>query len=259
MFFYISKVFWFIAQPSNLLIILFTIGIILHFRNRKRAAIRLITFSTICLILAGLSPVSYLMMLSLEQQYNKPAIESIEAPDGIIVLGGMIDTLISEHRNDTTLNNAAERLTEAAKLAHRFPEAKILITGGAGAFFYPGKDEATVAEKFLIDLGISKDRILVETQSRNTWQNAIFSKESIKPKTGERWLLITSAFHMPRSVGVFRAADFPVTPWPVDYRTRGMADAWRIPGKPSEAWRHIDVASKEWVGYLAYYLSGRLK
>lgn len=259
MFFYISKVFWFFAQPSNLIILLFTIGIVLYFCHKRQTAIRLITFSIVTIALAGLSPMSNLMMLSLEEQYAKPAIENLDAPDGIIVLGGMLDTLISERRNETTLNNGAERLTEAAKMALRFPKSRILVTGGVGALIYRGRDEATMAKKFLIDLGIDKDRIQIETQSKNTWQNAVFSKKLIKPKAGENWLLITSAFHMPRSMGVFRAAGFPVTPWPVDYRTRGMEDAWRFSARPSKAWRNIDVAVKEWVGYIAYSLSGRLK
>jgi uncharacterized SAM-binding protein YcdF (DUF218 family) len=209
--------------------------------------------------LAGLSPLSSLLLLSLEQQHEKPRIEAVGTPDGIIVLGGMIDTATSEARGEMTLNNGAERLTEAARLAYRFPEARIMMSGGVGAVIYRGQDEASIAQRFFTDLGIASDRILIETQSRNTWQNAIYSKEIIQPKPGERWLLVTSAFHMPRSVGVFRAAGFDIIPWPVDYRTRGDQDAWRIPTQPSEAWRNLDLATKEWIGYAAYALTGRLE
>jgi uncharacterized SAM-binding protein YcdF (DUF218 family) len=259
MFFYISKIFWFFAQPSNLIIILLVAGAILHVRGKVISATRIIAFCIIFIALAGLSPLSYLLMLSLEQQYSKPQLETSEPPDGIIVLGGMIDTAASEARNEITLNNGAERLTEAARLAHRFPDARIMITGGVGAIIYRGSDEATFAQRFLTDLGIASGRILIEKQSRNTWQNAVHSREIIQPKQGERWLLITSAFHMPRAAGVFRAAGFAVIPWPVDYRTRGDQDIWRIPTRPSEAWSNVDIAVKEWIGYAAYALSGRLK
>ncbi len=259
MFFYTSKVFWFFVQPSNLVIILLITGAIFYFRGKNKTATRIIAFCIVFIVLAGLSPLNYLLMLSLEQQYSKPPIETLKTPDGIIVLGGMINTAISEARNEITLNNSAERLTEAARLAYRFPDARILITGGVGALIYRGRDEATSAQRFFIDLGIAKDRILIETQSRNTWQNAVYSKKIIQPKQGERWLLVTSAFHMPRSVGVFRAAGFDVIPWPVDYRTRGAQDAWCIPTQPSEAWRNLDIAAKEWIGYAAYALTGRLK
>lgn len=259
MFFYLSKVFWFFAQPSNLVIILLIIGALLYYRGKIKIGMRIIAFCIAFIALAGLSPLSYLLMLSLEQQYAKFPLETIEPPDGIIVLGGMIDTAISDARHEITLNNGAERLTELARIAYRFPNTKILITGGIGAMIYRGQDEATSAQQFLTDIGIAKDRILIETQSRNTWQNAVYSKQIVQPKNGERWLLITSAFHMPRSVGVFRQAGFNVIPWPVDFRTRGNQDAWRIPSQPSKAWQYIDIAAKEWIGYGAYALTGRLK
>lgn len=259
MFFYISKIFWFFAQPSNLIIIFLVVGAIFYFRGKVKTGTRIVALGIIFISLVGLSPLSYLLMLSLEQQYAKPPIEAIGPLDGVIVLGGMIDTAISEARDETTLNDGAERLTEAVRLAYRFPDARIMITGGTGAIIYRGQDEATSAQGFFTDIGIRKDRILIETESKNTWQNAIYSKEIIQPEPGERWLLITSAFHMPRSIGVFRAAGFDVIPWPVDYRTRGMQDALRIPSQPSKAWTYLDIAAKEWIGYVAYALSGRLK
>lgn len=259
MFFYISKVFWFFVQPSNLIIILLVAGTILYLRGRVKTGTRIIAFCVAFIALTGLSPLSYLLMLSLEGQYSKPPLQTIRPPDGVIVLGGMIDTAISEARDEITLNNGGERLTEAARLAYHFPDVRIMITGGVGAIIYRGSDEATFAQRFFLDLGIAGDRIVIETQSRNTWQNAVYSKEIIQPKPGERWLLVTSAFHMPRAAGVFRAAGFDVIPWPVDYRTRGDQDVWRIPTRPSEAWSNVDIATKEWIGYAAYALTGRLK
>jgi len=79
----------------------------------------------------------------------------------------------------------------------------------------------------------------------------------VRPAAGERWLLVTSAFHMPRAIGCFRAVGFDVIPWPVDYRTSGPGDAWRLFPRASEGLRRVDLAAKEWAGLLAYYVTGR--
>ena len=107
----------------------------------------------------------------------------------MIVLGGMIDSLVSVARNEVALNEAAERLTEAAALARRYPGARIVVSGGDGSLVYRSTDEAGIAKRFLTQIGIDPARITLETQSRNTWQNAVFTKKLIAPKPGERWLL----------------------------------------------------------------------
>ncbi len=209
--------------------------------------------------IVGLSPLANAVMLSLEQNYPKRSMNDLDRVDGIIILGGMVDTLVSSERNEIALNEAAERLTEASALAYKFPHAKIVISGGDGALIYRSTDEATVAERFFTRIGFDASRIVLEAKSRNTWENAKFSKQLVDPKPGERWLLITSAFHMTRAMGCFRAAGFDVSPWPVDFRTRGPEDLLRMSPIPSEAWRRVDLATKEWVGLAAYYLTGRFK
>ncbi|MGB0084688.1 MAG: YdcF family protein, partial [Rhodomicrobiaceae bacterium] len=206
-----------------------------------------------------LTPLANAMLLSLEQQYSRPAPTDSDRVDGMIVLGGMIDSLVSVARNEVALNEAAERLTEAAALARRYPGARIVISGGDGSLVYRSTDEAGIAKRFLTQIGIDPARITLETRSRNTWQNAVFTKKLIAPKPGERWLLITSAFHMPRAMGCFRAAGFDVIAWPVDFRTRGLEDLLRFSSGASGAWSDIDLAANEWVGYLAYWITGRLK
>src|SRR5512138_1924687 len=134
MFYYISKVFWFFAQPSSLVIIFLVAGTILYLRGRVKTGMRIIVLCVVFIAVTGLSPLSFLLMLSLEQQYSKPPIDGFSSPDGVIVLGGMIDTTISEGRGEMALNHGAERLTEAARLAYRFPDARILISGGVGTF-----------------------------------------------------------------------------------------------------------------------------
>jgi uncharacterized SAM-binding protein YcdF (DUF218 family) len=259
MFFYLSKLIWFLVQPSSMLLLIFILGLVLYRLGRQKAAIRTLAAAVAIYAIGGLSPLPFAVMLSVEQQYAKPDIETIDHVDGIIILGGVIDTLIAEQRHEITLGDAAERLTEAAFLAKRFPQARVVFAGGAATLIYDTTDEASLAKTFLTRIGMDADRITMERESKNTYQNAVFAKKLIQPKPGERWLLITSAFHMPRAVGCFRAAGFEITPWPVDFATRGNEDLWAIPAHPSDGWMMIDLVAKEWVGTLVYALTGRFK
>ena len=128
------------------------------------------------------------------------------APAGIVCLGGALDTVVSPERGEVALNEAAERMTAVAELARRYPQARIVFTGGSGRLVYGGTTtEAELAARLFASFGIAKERITLEDKSRDTLENARFTKELVNPKPGERWLLVTSAHHMPRSVGLFRA------------------------------------------------------
>ena len=117
--------------------------------------------------------------------------------------------------------------------------------------------EADAAGMVLRDLGIGSDRLLLERKARNTAENAMLAKQLADPKPGERWLLVTSAWHMPRAMGLFRKAGFDVEAWPVDYRTAGPGDAWILFSSPVEGLRRLDFVVKEWVGLLVNRLTGR--
>lgn len=259
MFFYLSKIVWFVLQPSSLLIILFALGFLLYWRGWRRGGIGLLLVTVMIYVVAGLSPLANAMIFSLERHYPPGQLDASQEVQGIIVLGGVIDTLVAANGDEIALNEAAERLTETAALAHRFPDARIVFAGGDGALVYKSVSEADLAKTFFARLGIDPARVSLERRSRNTYENAQFTRELIKPQAGERWLLVTSAFHMPRAMGCFRAAGFDITPWPVDFRTRGVEDLLRFSPRPSTAWRRIDLAAKEWIGLIAYRLTGRIK
>ena len=258
MLFYASKIIWFFLQPSSFLILVFALGFWLYWRGRTRFGMRILLATVLIYTVAGLSPLANAMMLALEQQFSRPPMEELAEVTGIIVLGGVVDTLVSSTRDEIALNEAAERLTETAALAIRFPNAKIVISGGDGALLYASMSEAGVAKQFFTRIGIDPGRILLEETSRTTSENATFTKALVTPQPGERWLLVTSAFHMPRAMGCFRAAGFDLMPWPVDFRTRGLVDLLRFSPRPSEAWRRIDMATKEWMGLIIYRLIGRI-
>jgi uncharacterized SAM-binding protein YcdF (DUF218 family) len=139
----------------------------------------------------------------------------------------------------------------------RYPNARILFSGGSGALIDDADAEASFAVLLLESFGIARNRITLEDRSRNTVENAVFSKAIIQPKPGERWLLVTSAYHMPRAIGVFRKAGFPVEPYPVDWRTRRADDGLRPFATIVDGLRQTDTAVHEWVGLAIYWLTGR--
>jgi uncharacterized SAM-binding protein YcdF (DUF218 family) len=257
MFFYLAKIFWFFAQPSGLLLVLMIVGTALLWAGRDRAGRRLLAASMGLLLLGGLLPTSNWLMLPLEQRFARADLAGRDV-DGIVVLGGAEDARIWVGRDAHALNEAGERFTEAIALARRYPKAKVAFTGGSIEILSSPKIGADAARGIFRDLGLVEgDRLLLETKARDTWENAVLTKALVQPKPGERWLLVTSAWHMPRSIGVFRKAGFAVEPWPVDYRTAGPWDLLRPFEAPSDGLKRLDTAVREWIGLVSYRATGR--
>jgi uncharacterized SAM-binding protein YcdF (DUF218 family) len=254
MFFILSKVFGFFTIPSNLLILIGLLGAGLWFLPVRRWGVRLMIASAMALALAGFLPLGNALLLPLEQRFP-PWTPARGAPDGIIVLGGGISPDISAARGEPALNEAAERVTAVAELARSYPAAKIVFTGGSGHLF-GGASEADFVLRLFESFGIPQERVILETRSRNTVENARFTKELVSPKSGEHWVLITSAYHMPRSIGVFRRQGFPVEAYPVDWRTVGAAGLVTPFSILSGGLGRVDTAAHEWAGLVAYWLSG---
>jgi len=257
LFFYVSKFLWFFAQPSNAILLLLFAGAVMLWSRWTRLGRRLVLLAAFLLFVTGLTPLGHMLILPLEERFARADLSRGAAPDGIVILGGAQDMSIRNARGVVTVNEAAERLVEAVLLARRFPDARILFTGGSGGLFERHMSEAEGAAMLLMNLGVARERLLLETAAQNTYQNAQYSEELARPRPGSRWLLVTSASHMPRAMGSFRTAGFVIEPWPVDYRTRGRKDFWRFFPKPSEGWRRVDNAVREWAGLLAYRLTGR--
>ena len=257
MFFYLAKVVWFCVQPSSLLLIRVLAGAALLFPRHQKAGRRLVVAAAALLLVGGLLPLSTWLILPLEDRFQRTDLAGPDV-DGIVVLGGAEDSGVATGRHAHGLNEAAERLTEGAALARRFPRAKIVFTSGSIEILSAPTIGADAGALVLEDLGISgSDRLILERRSRNTWQNAVYTKALVAPKPRERWILITSAAHMPRAMGIFRKVGFPVEPWPVDYRTVGPGDLVRPFASPAEGMRRLDQVMHEWVGIVVYWLTGR--
>src|SRR3954463_7675759 len=256
MFFVLAKILGFFALPSNILISLGILGVLLMATRFARAGRRLAVITLVLLVIAGWSPLGNALILPLEERFP-PWDESRGAPTGIICLGGAVDTVVSPVRGEVGLNEAAERMTAVAELARRFPQARVVFSGGSGRIIFDGVSEASLAARLFASFGIASERITLEGKSRDTLENARFTKALVQPRPGERWLLVTSAHHMPRAVGGFRAAGFPVEAFPVDYRTRGAVDLARPCPPLSDGLRRTDTAAREWIGLVMYRLAGR--
>jgi uncharacterized SAM-binding protein YcdF (DUF218 family) len=261
MFFYLAKALWFLLQPSTLIGFVIAYGAILIWTGWARWGRRFVTMGAVLLLLAGLSPLGNALILPLEDRFPRTDLDAPPTPTGFIVLGGAEDRLVGLARHAPTLNEAGERMLETVVLSRRFPEAKIAFTGGGAGIFYKSDSEAEGAASLLTAMGVAPERLILEDKSRDTYENAVFLKAELERQgdlgPGKRWVLITSAFHMPRAMGSFRKAGLELDPWPVDYRTRGPVDLTRPFDKVSEGLRRVDTAAREWVGLLSYWLSGR--
>lgn len=253
LFFLLSKIFWLLAKPDSVLLYLLALVLLLMFREQWRWARRLLLTIVVLLTTLAVLPIGSWMMAPLEQRFasNPPLPPKV---DGIIVLGGFLNGGLSRYWQQAELNDSAERGVAFAALAQRFPQAKLVMSGGSGSLV-PGAREADYAGLLLQDLQTAPTRVLFERDARNTIENAANSKQLAQPQPGEVWLLVTSATHMPRAIGVFCQQQWPVVAWPVDHRWNPASNQ---PGFDLISnWRNLDIALHEWLGLLAYHLAGK--
>jgi uncharacterized SAM-binding protein YcdF (DUF218 family) len=253
--FFVSKVGWFLARPLHsllLLLLAWGFGRALGRRRLARGCLAAL------LIYGGLivaTPLPELALRSLENRF--PAPPSLAAADlaGIIVLGGATgDGAVAESRNQVTLGGAAERLTAAVALHRAMPDKPVVVSGFSGRLRPRGWNEAEITGRLFADLGVDPAGVRFEAQSRNTAENARRSARLLGG-ADRPWLLVTSAWHMPRAVASFRAAGLRVLPYPVDYRTEPASLLW--PRSVAGSLADAELALHEWLGLLAYYVTGR--
>ena len=245
-----------VVEPVTLLVLLGLLGIALSVAGHQRAGNRLAVGAALVFTCVCFSPLSNALLRPLEDRFPQPP-AAMPAPAGIIVLGGALDESLGAPRGQPSLNEAAPRLTTGVALALRYPSARLVFTGGAADLAQRELDEARGVHALWLSLGVPETRMTFEKASRNTYENAVLTKALVGPKPGETWLLVTSAAHMPRSVGIFRAAGWPVVAYPVDYRTSGTDHDWWPTSKVVDQQRKLEVAGHEWIGLLAYRLTGK--
>lgn len=253
----LSKLLNLLAQPLNLVLLLLAMGLLLGVR-KPRASRRLLFVSLILLATTGFQALPESLLGYLENQSRElPANADLHGYVGMVVLGGATESgRISEHHRQPLLNGSAERMTMAVALWQRNPAMRVVFTGGEGMMFGTGPTEAARAQLFFESLGLPKEAITLESRSQNTFENAVFTRELAGIDAHQRWLLVTSAWHMPRSLAVFEKAGWNVTPFPVDFRTGGVAPLTSYSLREgADLW---EVALHELIGIAAYKITGRI-
>ncbi|HET7888614.1 MAG TPA: YdcF family protein [Bradyrhizobium sp.] len=257
MFFLLSKTLGTMLMPVNFLIGIGLIGAILLPTRYARSGRRLMVASVLLLALCGFSPLGRFLILPLEERF--PSWDAARgAPDGIVVLGGAIDPDLSAALGRPALGRSGDRIVATAELARRYPNARVVFSGGnANLVGDASAKEADYGLTMLEELGVARERLAAERLSRNTVENAEFTKKVADPKPGERWLLVTSAYHMPRSIGLFRKAGFQIEAFPVDRRS-SKSEVFEFSSVSTNGLDRTDIAMREWIGLVAYRLTGKI-
>lgn len=251
-----AKIVGYFIQPSNFIALLAVLGFALLLFRFRRLGTAAFSAAALLLTVFGISSSGLVALGALENRFPVPRLDSPVA--GMILLGGAVDTHISAERGQSTTNDAGERITAVAELSRRFPDARIVLSGGASDIRAAQPlSESAVARRLLTDLGVDVKRIEMEEKSRDTCENAEQSLALAKPQATENWLLVTSASHMPRAVACFRAAGFAVIPYPVDFRTQGTESIMTPSKSVAAGLAAADLAAHEWIGLAGYRLSGR--
>lgn len=256
MFFVLSKTVGLAVLPTNFLIGLGFLGALLLPTRLVHVGRRLLALAIVLLAICAFSPLGNLLLYPLESRFPAWSADG-GTPDGVVILGGPIDADVSAAHDTPVISRSADRIIAGVALARKYPNARIIFSGGSPNLLSNDAREADYAAMIFESLGIPKSRLIIERRSRNTFENAEFSKALANPKPGERWLLVTSAYHMPRAVGLFRKAGFPIEPYPVDWHVGGPADLASFT-VGSEGLGRVDLAMREWIGLLAYRLTGKI-
>jgi uncharacterized SAM-binding protein YcdF (DUF218 family) len=252
----ISKVFWQLASPDVSLLLVLSVGVCLLYFGREKLGRRLIVFATTIIILFSLLPISSMLLIPLENRFPIP--EPLPKDiNGIIVLGGPERPKLTQERGQANIGESAERLTTFVSLARRFSDVKLVYAGGQGAIGVQEYKAAFTARLFFEQMGVDPNRVIFDSQSRNTMENAQNTFKLVKPKKGEKWVLITSAWHMSRSVGIFRKLGWEVIPYPVDFQTASKLELTLVIPPRLSSTRDVSNVLYEWIGLIYYRLLGR--
>ena len=257
MSFYLPKIIWMLVDPLAILLAMLCLGLVLCLlRGTKRWGRRLVGLASVIIVFVSIVPVGQLLIAGLESRFP-PVRRLPDKVDGVIALGGSVSLGLSELRGQPTTNNNSERITAFAELVRRYPDAKHVFSGGSGSLKAGYLREADIAAKILRGLGINTNEIIFEASSRNTYEHPREIRKLVAPKPEETWILITSAYHMPRAVGVFRAQNWPVLAYPTDYRTGGMRHTIGLGFTLPRGISTLSQGVHNWAGLIAYYLLGR--
>jgi uncharacterized SAM-binding protein YcdF (DUF218 family) len=250
MLYNLSKAFWLLAQPGNFLALLLVVGCLFLFTRWRGFGRFLVTVAALAALAITLLPLGRWVLQPLEDHF--PIVKVLPPKvDGIIMLGGAVNTVATDERGQPQVNEHADRFLAFADLARRYPNAKLVFSGGGPKLRGGTFREADASREVMEWMGMDVSRVIYEHESRNTFENVVNSKALVHPAAGEVWLLVTSAYHMPRAVGIFRSQGWPVIPYPVDYVGIAGDSDWTSGADFVTNLDQLSLGLKEWFGLLA--------
>lgn len=255
MYEFFAESFWFWADPARAVPGAVILGTVLLWTRWRRLGRVVVTLGAVVLFAVATLPLARWLAAPLEQRYAQFDPNAVASVDGIIVLGAGA-AVTSKLTAVPVAEASGERLLKLMELGERYPQAVLVFTGGGAPRSNDPRSEAEMARDDLAALHFDVTRIVLENKSLNTYENALFSKRLVKPQPGETWLLITSAIHMPRSLGAFRAEGWDVVPVPVEY-LYPPGTPFLITFDPVRRFIALSRITHEWIGLLAYRVLGR--
>jgi uncharacterized SAM-binding protein YcdF (DUF218 family) len=267
MFFFLSKLLWPLLQPIYHVALSIMLAPILNIIKWYKTSIVLGCYGAFILFMFGFLPTGHNMLVYLERQYDRPVLRSNYIPHGVIVLGGAFDENLTKKHGQVMAGSALERMTTFIAMSNRYLEqdTKLVFSGGSASPTQSVEDNVSIdgeftdtdaAALFLLEQGFDLDRFILEGKSRNTYENVLFSKQLLKPLKGERWIVITSASHMPRVMNVFEKNDWNIVPFPVDYQTN-LEYSWAPNLSILNNFYFTQLAIHEWLGNFVYYITDK--
>jgi len=255
LFFWLSKLTWMVIRPDFLLVACAIMGMLFWFSGAEKKAKWMLSCVVLAMTAITVFPLGTILLEPLEHRFpTNPALP--EKVDGIIMLGGAENNLLTYMWHQPEIKDSADRYIGFARLVKAYPDAVHLFAGGSGNPMHQEWKDANTARQIFKDMGLDTPGMVFEDQSRNTYENGLFAKALARPQPGQTWILVTTAAHIPRSVGVFNRLGWPVIPYPVDHSTR--PDRQVEPGLNFAGnLGRLVMAAREWAGLAAYYVTGK--
>ncbi|SFA89808.1 Uncharacterized SAM-binding protein YcdF, DUF218 family [Rhizobium sp. NFR07] len=254
--FLISKLIWLVAQPLSIAFLFVALAALLGLAGLRRLGGLSALISTLVLFATLYTTAGSLALQNLEDRTARPADPG--SLSCMIVLGGVFESEVTSARGGIEFNQAADRFVEALRLALKYPQSRILISGGDGSFSGVYEGEAQASERFFTAFGVPADRMVKDNTSRTTYENTVNTAQLLEAGGLKDCVLITSAFHMPRSLALFKKAGIAVTPWPVDFRTSGKITLGLDFTQPALNAQLTATAVREWMALIGYRIAGRI-
>lgn len=251
--FVLSKLLSVITQPLFWLALWWALALLLlGLTDRwRRVALGMLWVGLAVLGLLGFRTIPDALLRPLENRYSVPTAQEVSRHVGMIVLGGATQhpSVFLAH-GQVPLGEAAERMSTPVGLMRQHPKLELVFSAGEGRLWATGTTEAELAGAFYEEQGVDMSRVTLEAGSRTTRENAYQVAQLLGGRCKEPWLLVTSAWHMPRSMEEFESVGCNVTAYPVDFRTGHVTPLTEY--SLAHSLLRWQTALHEWLGLLVY-------